>query len=64
MRLLIVIVTFNRLEYTKKTLRMLLDTVEVPHYIIAVDNNSTDGTQKYLESLVKRNKIDKVILPR
>lgn len=41
---------------------MLLDTIEVPHYIIAVDNNSSDGTQKYLQSLKKRGLIDKVIL--
>jgi len=27
-----------------------------------VDNNSTDGTQKYLKSLVPRNRIDKLII--
>ena len=62
MRLLIVVITFNRIDYTKKTLRLLWDTIEVPHHIIVVDNNSSDGTQKYLTSLVKRNKIDKAIL--
>lgn len=62
MRLLIIVVTYNRLAYTKKTLRMLFDTVEVPHHIIVVDNNSNDGTREYLESLKKRNRIDDVIL--
>lgn len=41
---------------------MLFDTIEVPHQIIVVDNNSTDGTKEYLESLLKRNRIDKLIL--
>ena len=62
MRLLTILITYNRLDYTKKTLRTLLDTIEVPHYVIAVDNNSDDGTQEYLKSLVKRNRIDEVIL--
>lgn len=62
MRLLIVVVTYNRLAYTKKTLRMLWDTVEVPHHIIVVDNNSTDGTREYLQSLKKRNRVDDIIL--
>lgn len=62
MNLLIVVVTYNRLDYTKRTLRNLWDTIQVPHYIIVVDNNSTDGTQEYIQSLVKRNRIDKAIL--
>lgn len=62
MRLLIVVVTFNRLEYTKKTLRMLWGTIEVPHHIIVVDNNSTDGTIQYLKGLKKRHRIDDLIL--
>jgi glycosyltransferase involved in cell wall biosynthesis len=41
---------------------MLWDTIEVPHYIVVVDNNSTDGTQEYLQKLLSRNHIDKVIL--
>lgn len=62
MNLLICVVTYNRKAYTKRTLEMLFDTVEVPHQIIVVDNNSTDGTKEYLESLLKRNRIDKLIL--
>ncbi len=61
MRLLIVVVTFNRLSYSKQTLRDLWNTIDVPHYIVVVDNNSSDGTQKYMQSLVKRNRIDKFI---
>lgn len=62
MKLLIVLITYNRLEYTKRTLRSLWDTVEVPYYLVVVDNNSNDGTQEYLKTLVDRNRIDKLIL--
>lgn len=49
MRLLIVVLTYNRLKYTKKTLKSLLGTINVPYYLIVVDNASTDSTQKWLE---------------
>lgn len=62
MKLLIVLISYERLAYTKQTLRNLWKTIQVPYYLVAVDNNSTDGTQKYLESLVERGRIDKVIL--
>lgn len=62
MRLLIVLITFNRKEYTKRTLASLWSTIEVPYYLVVVDNNSTDDTKKYLTSLKKRGRIDKLIL--
>lgn len=62
MRLLIVLLTYNRLEYTKRTLANLYRTIEVPYYLVAVDNNSNDGTQEYLLKAKDRNRIDKVIL--
>lgn len=62
MKLLICLITFNRLEYTKKTLRRLWDTLEVPYYLIVVDNNSTDGTKEFLSKLVERNRVNRVIL--
>lgn len=62
MNLLIVVITYNRLDYTRRTLRELFATIEVPHYLIVCDNNSTDGTQDYLKSLEKRHRIDKAIL--
>lgn len=61
MKLLIVLITFNRLEYTKRTLRSLWDTLDVPYYLLVIDNASTDGTQQYMERLVKRGKIDRFI---
>jgi len=64
MKLLIVLITFNRLAYTKKTLKYLHDTIDVhtDYHLVVVDNNSTDGTQEYLKNLLKRNRIDQLIL--
>lgn len=62
MKLLIVLITFGRLQYTKRTLRHLWSTIDIPYYLVVVDNNSEDGTQGYLESLVRRGRIDKCIL--
>lgn len=61
MKLLIVLITYNRLKYTQRTLRNLYRTIEVPYYLVVVDNASTDGTIAYLERHLKRNKVDKVI---
>jgi glycosyltransferase involved in cell wall biosynthesis len=62
MKLGICLITFNRLDYTKRTLRNLLKTIEVPYYLVVSDNNSTDGTKEYLKSLKKRGRIDALIL--
>lgn len=62
MRLLIALVTFNRLEYTKRTLETLLGTLELPYYLIIVDNNSSDGTQDYLKQLFDDGKCNKIML--
>lgn len=62
MKLLIVVITYNRLEYTKRTLKYLKDTLAVPAYILVVDNNSSDGTKTYLKQQVKGYFIDDIIL--
>lgn len=62
MNLLIVLVTYNRLAYTKRTLRELRQTIQVPYYLVIADNNSSDGTREYLKSLYRRNIVDKIIL--
>lgn len=61
MNLLIALVTYNRLNYTKRTLRYIWDSIEVPYYLVVVDNNSTDGTQEYLKENNKPGFIDLVI---
>lgn len=61
-RLLVVLITYNRLAYTKKTLRTFWDTISTPYYLVVVDNASTDGTPEYLRRVKKRGRIDKLIL--
>lgn len=51
MKLLIVLITYNRLKYTKRTLLSLNKTISVPHMIATVDNASTDGTQEWLKKI-------------
>jgi len=41
--------TYNRLEYTKLSLKALLENTEYPFELHIVDNGSTDGTQEWLE---------------
>lgn len=50
MKLLICLITYNRLAYTKRTLKSLERTINVPYDLIIVDNSSTDGTQEWLEN--------------
>jgi len=48
----ILMTTYNRLPYTKRALTALLaNTESEPHEIFIFDNNSTDGTREYLESV-------------
>lgn len=63
MKLLIVLITHNRLKYTIRTLQSLKDTLNIPSYIIVADNDSSDGTQEYLLRHKKNQYlIDKIIL--
>jgi len=52
----IIMLTFNALEYTKKCVDSILTHTKFPFEIIIVDNNSTDGTKKYLRQLSKEYK--------
>ena len=50
--LTIMMVTFNRLDLTKKTLANLtLQNVGVPFNLVIIDNGSTDGTIDFLKTL-------------
>lgn len=64
-QILIVVPTYNRLMYTQETLRTLKANTTVPHKVIVVDNNSDDGTQRWLEDQAYTEKLyDQVILNR
>ena len=45
----IVLVTFNRLNELKKTVRLYEQQTKRPAYILVVDNHSTDGTDVFLK---------------
>lgn len=64
MKLLICLVTYERLDYTKKTLHSLWDNTsdDADYLLVVSDNNSTDGTQKYLKDLERRGRINIVLL--
>lgn len=63
-RLLICLVTYDRLAYTKTTLKYLWDNTSdnADYFLVVVDNASTDGTQEYLKQVQKRGRINMLIL--
>src|SRR5579859_4802723 len=61
MKLLICLISYNRLAYTQRTLKSLRATISVPYYLVAVDNASTDGTQAWLTEQLQNNSINEVI---
>lgn len=52
MKLATTFITFNRLDYTKRTIESYLETVTVDHVTAVVDNGSSDETHEYLDTLV------------
>ena len=54
----IILLTFNQLELTKKCIESIGAYTEVPYELIIVDNNSTDGTKKYLEIYKQRSTVN------
>ncbi len=64
MKLLVTLITYNRLEYSKRTLKSLFDTIsdDADWFLVVVDNSSTDGTQKYLTDLEARGRLNMLIL--
>lgn len=55
-------VTYNRLEFTKKAITYLKERTKTPYRLIVVDNNSNDGTQEALFALKQNGYIQHLIL--
>lgn len=51
----IMMVTYNRLDYTKRTLEGLKKSVSVPYKFVIVDNGSTDGTVEFIDFFAEQN---------
>jgi glycosyltransferase involved in cell wall biosynthesis len=64
MRLLICLITHNRLEYTRQTLRSLWANTsdDADYYLIISDNASIDGTVEYVKRLNSRHRIEGMLL--
>lgn len=57
----IIVVTYNRLNLLKKTIKAINVRTRYPHRIIVIDNNSYDGTKEWLTDLLQDGLVDEVI---
>lgn len=57
----ILMITWNRLEYTKQAINAILENTENPFKLVIIDNNSIDGTKKYLRK-IKDERIEIIYL--
>lgn len=64
MNIAIVVVTYNRLEYTKKTIKRLLEDPTEEFDLYLWDNTSTDETPEYLQDAIKDPRIVEVVLSK
>lgn len=63
MKLLICLVTHERLEYTRRTLKSLWSNTsdEADYFLVVSDNASTDGTKEYLKQHGLRGRVNLTI---
>ena len=62
MKIGVVLVTYNRLEKLKIAIKSYENQVIKPDYILIINNNSTDGTNEYLEKWKnEKNEIKKIV---
>lgn len=60
----IILISYNRINYLKKTIDLIYERTKYPHYVIVVDNASTDGSQQYLKEAKVIGKVfDNLFLP-
>lgn len=56
-----ILTTFNKLNFLKVTLPLLIAVCKEDEEIVVVDGGSTDGTSNYLNDLFEQNKIHKFL---
>lgn len=64
MNIAIVLVTHNRLEYTRKAVARLLEDPDEEFDLYLWDNASTDGTPEYIKDSIKDSRIVEVVLSK
>ena len=62
MRIAAVVVTYNRLGTLKRCIEAVLAQSRKPERVFVVDNNSTDGTRKWISELAESSQIRPVLL--
>jgi len=58
----ICVITYNRLEFVSACLSSIINYTKSPYKLIVIDNNSTDGTKEYLQTLHTKKMIHTLIL--
>lgn len=51
----VIVLTWNKLDFTRKFVTSFLECTTVPCHLIIIDNASSDGTKDYLEALTRTN---------
>lgn len=57
----IIVTTFERLEYLKRCVWSIVASTKVPYQIVVADDGSQDGTKPFLQHMLERGLIHKVI---
>lgn len=57
----IILVTYQRVHFLKKTIASIKERTLYPHRLIVVNNASTDGTKEYLARMNKTGVVDEVV---
>jgi glycosyltransferase involved in cell wall biosynthesis len=61
-RIDLVMTTYNRIDFTKKSIQYIKERTTTPYRLIVVDNNSNDGSQEILYKLKQDGTIHHLIL--
>lgn len=58
----ICMITYNRLEFTRQVMTMLVAHTDFPYVLTVIDNNSQDGSKEYLKDIKKLGIIKNLVL--
>jgi len=58
----ICVITYNRLSFSKQSIKALIKFTDYPYVLTVVDNNSQDGTREYLSELYRTGIVKNLVL--